>query len=286
MRGETMPIRNGYVDTRIGQVHFRTAGASGPRVVLLHQTASSSRMYGRLMEHLEDSFQLFAFDTPGFGNSAAFPDAPSITDLAAVLSEAARGLGLTDFHLVGHHTGAAIATQWAADEPAAVRSLTSIGALAMGQDERERWRSGIQPAPVLVSGAHFAHAWERVAEIDAHPVMFAPDAGLRHREAVDVLLASPRWPEAYLAVFAHDYEAALDRVACPLLLICGEQDILHPYLAATAARRPDAVVVVPAAGAYVLDQHLESVAPALADFLSAPRREDIEPNHPREREMQ
>src|SRR6478609_5835191 len=101
--GEFMPIRLGYVDTPIGQIHYRRTGERGPVVVLLHQTAASSRMYEKFMAALDGEFQLVALDTPGFGASAAFPAQPTIEDLAEVLAAAVAELGISSFHLFGHH---------------------------------------------------------------------------------------------------------------------------------------------------------------------------------------
>ncbi len=264
-----MLIRKGYVDTKVGQVHFRTAGTTGPAVILLHQTASSSQMYLPFMGRLADEFRLFALDTPGFGGSDPHPSAPSISDFVSTLHEATTSLGIEKFHLIGHHTGAVIATQWAADHPESVLSLTMLGALAMGESERANWNSLIEPAPVLADGSHFDAAWQRVAGIDKAPVKFPPSPALRHREAVDVLVAAPRWPEAYLAVFQHDFESALTAVDCPKLLISGNEDILYPYFEATRAIVPDSEVFTLDAGVYLLEQNLDEVAPVVADFLAS-----------------
>lgn len=264
-----MSIRNGYVDTRIGQLHYRTAGVKGPAIVLLHQTASSSRMYESLMNLLGDTYRLVAFDTPGFGNSAAFCRPPSVLDFSEILHEATAALSLADIHLIGHHTGAAIATQWAADHPKEVSSLIMIGALGMGGEERRRWLSETAEVPRLADGGHLTAAWNHVARIDRQPAVFPPTPELQHREALDMLLATPRWHEAYRAVFTHDYEAALARVKCPVLLICGEEDILRPYFEATTRLKADIQSFTLEGGAYILDQAINRVAPVMQEFLSA-----------------
>lgn len=261
-------MRRGYVDTEVGQVHFRIAGVSGPAVILLHQTASSSRMFEPLMLALQDSFRLVAFDTPGFGQSDPYPAQPTIPDYVGALRQAASVLDFSQPHLIGHHTGAAIATQWAAEAPEEVRSLAMIGALAMGPEERARWLGGLSDAPIEASGEHFQRAWNRVAHIDAEPVVFPPRAEVRHREALDTLLAAPRWPEAYRAVFSHDFEHALSCVECRQILICGTEDILAPYVPATAALMRNGTVHTLDAGAYLLEQHLEEVIPVLREFLT------------------
>lgn len=265
-----MRIRKGYADASVGQVHYRSAGDSGAVVVLLHQTASSSRMFEPLMRLLSGEYRVIALDTPGFGGSDPYPTAPTIPQLVKVLREAVSSLGIERFHLVGHHTGAALAAEWAAADRDSVQSVTMVGALALSQSERDRWHQSITAAEISPDGGHLQAAWARVAQIDRTPVKFPPDTALRHRESVDVLVASPRWPEAYLAVFSHDTAATIARIRCPQLLVCGREDILWDYLDDTAALLSNGTVFTLDAGAYVLEQHLDQVFPVLRDFLMDP----------------
>lgn len=263
-----MRIGRGYVDVPHGQVHMRFAGDHGDTVVLLHQTASSSRMFEPVMTELSRDFRVIAFDTPGFGESDPCPNAPTIPELVEVLHDALTRLGVEQYHIMGHHTGAALAAEWASGRPDEVRTVTMVGALALGKAEREAWHRSITSAEIRADGEHFEAAWHRVASIDRIPVKYPPAPALRHREAVDVLLATPRWPEAYLAVFSHDTADAISRVQCPQLLICGTEDILWDYFDATAALMSKGTVFTLDAGAYVLEQHLDVVLPVIHDFLT------------------
>ena len=65
-----MTIKRRYVDLPHGQLHFRELG-SGPPLVLLHKTPSSSIQYARAMPLLAERFRTLALDTPGFGMSDA-----------------------------------------------------------------------------------------------------------------------------------------------------------------------------------------------------------------------
>lgn len=260
-----MTIRRGYVDGTHGQIHFRSAG-HGPVLVLLHQTAASSRMFESFMGALAQEFTTIALDTPGFGGSDPAPSQPSTGELVAELQGAVRVLGHERYHLLGHHTGAALACEWAATAASEVQSLAMIGGLAMGAEARATWLTGVKDAELQADGSHLAAAWDRVAGIDADPPRFPPATELRHREAVDVLIASPRWPEAYRAVFAQDFESYLVAVQCPVLLMSGRDDILWPYFEATVAIKPGATTAVLSGGAYVLDQSTEAVVSVVRDF--------------------
>lgn len=263
--------RRAYVDVEDGQIHYRTnwdqATSDAPPLVMFHQTASSSAMFESLFPQLGQDRQLIAFDTPGFGLSFRPPTAPSTGDWVRWLTQALDALGLTRAHLLGHHTGAAIACEMAAAQPSRTLSLTMIGGLAMGPSERARWSEGITPIPIRADGSHLMQVWDRVATIDQSPAAYPPSLPLRHRESVDNLLAGERWHEAYMAVFNQDFEAFLEQVRSPILLISGREDVLWDYFEPTARLRPDAEVVVLNAGAYLIDQTPDEVVTPVREFL-------------------
>jgi pimeloyl-ACP methyl ester carboxylesterase len=267
-------ITRGYLDLPGGQLHFRRAGTGGETIVLLHQTASSSAMYERFMDLLvdklgPDAYTLLALDTPGFGMSYRPRERYSITAWAQDFLATASELGIGRFHVLGHHTGAAIAARMAAEAPERIDSLAMIGALAMDPAERESWLRGIRGMELDDGGGHMATVWQQVNTIDGDPHAFPPNLELRHREAVDKLLAGQRWHEAYEAVFSADVAADLARVQCPVLLFCGSADVLAPYVGPTLAARPGTRYVPLDAGAYVLDQAPEQVLGPYVEFLEA-----------------
>jgi pimeloyl-ACP methyl ester carboxylesterase len=254
-------MRRGYVDSTCGQVHYRSAGEGDQALVLLHHTAGSSRVFEPVMQHLTGDARLVALDTPGFGGSDPWPTPPSTTDLVEALVAAVAALGLTSYHLLGHHSGAALATEWAATHPGNVRSLTLVGALAMGSDERRRWLEGVADFPLRDDGSHLAAAWQRAGR-DA-----GGDLQARHLDACEILLAAPRWPEAYRAVFSQDYEAFLRAVTCPTVLISGEDDTLRSYVEATAAVSPQLRTVLLEGGSAVVEHRADEVARVLREQL-------------------
>lgn len=268
-------LHNGYANVKSGQLHYQTAGAQHTPAVLLHQTASSARMFSALQHELAADWHTVAWDTPGFGSSTALSAEPCIEDYAQKLREATHELGFTQIHLVGHHTGAAIATYWAANWPDEVLSLTMMGALALGDAARADWHAATTSTEISSSGAHLIDAWHRVANIDASPVRYLPTPEVRHREATDTLRATPGWEAAYRAVFSFGFEAALSRVTCPIQLICGDEDILAPYIPATAALMGDGETHILPAGAYLCDEHPELLASLMARFWA--RTEPTEP---------
>lgn len=262
-------VKKTYVDVADGQIHLRyVAGRQAVPTVFLHQTASSSAMYQAVMEQLGDLAPLYALDTPGFGGSYRPPLVPTTDYYVRALLEAVDALGIERFNLFGHHTGAALACQLAAQHPQRVRRLAMIGPVQLTEQERRLWRdSAVKPLTIDDQATHLAEVWQRVTHLDQQPIAYPPSTALATREAIDTLIAGDRWHEAYAAVFDQDFPAWLAQVDCPLLLICGDGDVLHPYFQRACQARPDAEVLELEAGAYVLDQQPQYMAQVIRTFF-------------------
>ncbi|UFS57967.1 alpha/beta fold hydrolase [Subtercola endophyticus] len=267
-------MRRSYIDTSGGQVHAREWGDGSELVLLLHQTAASSAMFELFAAELEQAaighaYRFLAIDTPGFGESFVPADAYSLAEWADTVLEVATAQRAHSFHVLGHHTGAAIAATVAATAPDRVTSLAMIGALGLLPDERERWSDSVHGMLLDEHGSHLLTAWQQVATIDGDPLAFPPSLELRQREVVDKLKAGVRWHEAYLTVFTTDVLGTLAQTSCPAVLFSGTADVLHPYVEATLQARPGIDYVELAAGAYVLDQQPALVAKPYIEFLAS-----------------
>jgi pimeloyl-ACP methyl ester carboxylesterase len=93
----------------MAKAYFREAG-SGPAVLCLHCSASTSGQWRPLMEQLADRYHVIAPDLYGSGKSPAWPgERPMwIDDQIAFLASAFERTG-ERFHLIGHSYGGAIA---------------------------------------------------------------------------------------------------------------------------------------------------------------------------------
>lgn len=264
-----MGVKKTYVDVADGQIHLRyVSGEGAVPTVFLHQTASSSAMYQAVMEQLEDLAPLYALDTPGFGGSYRPPQAPTSAYYVGSLMQAVDALGIEQFNLFGHHTGAALACELAAKYPQRVRKLGLIGPVQLTAQERSEWRdSAVKPLSIDAQATHLDEVWQRVTHLDQQPIAYPPSVALASREAIDTLIAGDRWHEAYAAVFNQDFPAYLAQVQCPLLLICGAADVLYPYFQRACQARPDAQVLELKAGAYVLDQEPDYMAQVMRSFF-------------------
>lgn len=236
----------GYVQTAIGQVHYRHAGEAGPAVVCFHEAPMSSEIYAPAIPVLGRSFRAYAFDTPGHGFSDPFPSQPTIEQYASTLLEAIDALKLDTFVVVGCHTGADIGLELARQAgPSRVTHAVLTGVPLMKPHEWEgyfervlsgmhrpgdatSWKEVFAPDfKLTMDGAHMRWAWDRWASgrradypLDRTPVE------LINMAVIQLLLAGPHYNRMYRAAWQYDPEAALRSLVCPVLLLNAGEDPL------------------------------------------------------------
>lgn len=217
-------IAKGYVPSDWGQVHYRAAGTRGPWIVLFHESPLSSAVYDEVLVLLGSSARAVAFDTPGYGMSDP-PDRPrEIPDYAGALVHAMDELRIDEFTAVGVHTGASIAVQVALQAgPDRARSLVLSGVPLLSDADRARylesWAPEVEPEP---AGSHLVWAWTRYQRIWGD----RSEPALLHFGATSLLSNLGRYAWAYNAAFRHDPEPDLRELACPVLLLVAEHDLL------------------------------------------------------------
>ncbi len=235
----TAPIRKAYVDIADGQIHYRYRHGTGTPVLFLHQTASSSAMWDKVMARWQGNHPLYAIDTPGFGSSFDPEGEPDMERYVRWVRETVDALDLRRVHVAGHHTGSAIALALAAGSPGRVASLAMVGASILTESERAVFAAKLGHAfRPNRSGAYLLKNWEylRVGGADA-------DMDLLHREMIDMLRAWKSRPHAYGAVWAQDAIPLLAALECPAIAISARDDMLFPYLERIGQIRPDIVRV-------------------------------------------
>jgi pimeloyl-ACP methyl ester carboxylesterase len=211
-------MRRGYATTSVGQLHFREAGAGEP-LVLLHHSTRSSDVWREVAPCLAARFRVIALDTPGFGNSPP-PDAPpGLAGYTRAFVEALDALAVARFALFGFLTGAALALELAAREPARVTKLI-LGACPV-IDDREAWLRNARLTPLQPDGSHLTTVWTGYAN-GAYRGWGSLDQ--LQRATVDSASAGPVQAHfAHLAVAELDVRARIPAVVAPTLLVCGRR---------------------------------------------------------------
>ncbi len=115
------------VQTALGRISYRRAGAGPKNLVLLHGIGSQSASWVQQLEGLSTAFRVFAWDAPGYGESDPIAtEAPSAGEYAATLESFLTALEVTHPILVASSLGALMATSFAATCPGRVAGLVLL----------------------------------------------------------------------------------------------------------------------------------------------------------------
>jgi pimeloyl-ACP methyl ester carboxylesterase len=257
-------LRCAYVDTKGGQIHYRHVAGEGTPIVYFHQTASSGKMWLKVMSRLDGLGPQFALDTPGFGGSFDPVSAEPMSQYVDWMAEAIHNCGISSAHLVGHHTGACIATEMAARYPDMAKTLSLIGPVPLTAEERLEFSKhfGIPFTPT-VTGSYLMDNWHYIDRLGGHhdPLLF-------HREMTDQLRAWEGRVYSYKAVWGQDYTSFYKAVKAPLLIMCATDDVLFGFFDRAKEMRPDATAVVLSGANFEPDLDPDTVAKAIRAHIA------------------
>ena len=134
-------------------------------------------------------------------------------------------LSLTNFHIVGHHSGAGLAVEMAALYPSQVASLCVIGLPLMTPAEQAELGASVNypfNEPVT-DGSHLTKTWTYLRGCGT-------DLEFKHQELLNHVRAWKGRIFIYTCVFTQDVWNLFEKVRCPILNLCAKDDILWPYV--------------------------------------------------------
>ncbi|KAH9885729.1 Alpha/Beta hydrolase protein [Xylariomycetidae sp. FL2044] len=261
-------IKKAYADSPYGQVHYLFIPGSPEKDVLifLHKSASSSVSYEKLMNHYGSlGHPCYAPDMPGFGGSFD-PSAAAIEEITAkgtrwyvdLFIGVFESLGLDSggFHVIGHHSGASLATEMAAVYPEVVRSICLVGASIMSAEERAKMKEKFfapfnKPVP---DGTHLMKTWDYLRGMGV-----GDNLDLHHREAIDHIRAWKGRNQIYGAIWDQDKETYYKMVRCPILAMCAEDDVLWSHFENVKKIRDDVPTAVIKGANFSPDRDAEGI---------------------------
>lgn len=262
-----MRLRKGYADGRWGQVHYVECGTGKP-VVLIHQSPTDSVQFARVMHPLaQRGLRPIAIDLPGFGGSDV-PDAPpTVPDYAHIVPAVLDALGIRQASLVGHHTGAVVATEAALQHADRVDRVVLHGPLPMSDEERAQWRTLLAREKewnLRWDGSHIAELWN--FRHGAQPEW--TDLEAFHANFIHGLLAGRTVWYAHDAVMTYAHEATIGLLTQPVLLLANTGDAIY-YLSQRARERWPGFAWTELTGGTidVIDEQPEQWSTAVADFV-------------------
>ncbi|UGS91207.1 3-oxoadipate enol-lactonase [Ralstonia wenshanensis] len=221
-------------------IHYRTDGTDGPWVVLAHALGVDHQLWDSIAQRLASRHRVLRYDARGHGKTSAPHGAYTLFQLADDVAGLLDALSIEQAHFVGLSMGGMVGQVLGVRHPHRLLSLTLCDTVSY--------------TPVS------AHAmWdERIGQVEAHGMSGIVEATIQrwlttpfreaHPDVVErirsLLRATP--PHGYvgtcLAIKALDTRSSLARIACPTLVITGEQDTGAPVEAAReiASHIPDA----------------------------------------------
>ncbi len=232
-------IRKAYIDTKAGQLHYRSSSIEtrGSAIVFFHRCPVTSASFNKVLTAMSEFRPLIAFDLPGFGESYTPKNGVSISDMSQSFIEALDKLSIETVHLVGHHTGAHFAAELAHALQSRALSLMIDGAMVSSAQERRKVTPP-NPAPTITRDGTYAQTAWRFLE----PYYTIFDAECIHNEFVGALSSSFTRSNCMDAVRNHNMENILKEIACPVMATCAEDDVFEPHLDRILASKPDALV--------------------------------------------
>jgi pimeloyl-ACP methyl ester carboxylesterase len=225
-----------FVDTKNGQIHCRVGGIGEP-LLLLHGLPSSSSEFSEIIPILSQHYRILAMDLPLYGDSYKLTKEPDIKDLAQATLDFLDVLNIQKTHIGGHHTGASVAVELAAEHSHRVNKLVLSGCPALTP---EQGRMLIENSPykelkITPDGWFLQTIWDLVIK------RYPPDKMDKAYEfALDYMKAGTRAEEGHRACFGYDILPKLRKIRQPTLALCGDQDVCFQYHETTLKNIPHA----------------------------------------------
>lgn len=247
---EPAAIHRRFVEVEGRLVHCRTAG-SGPPLLLLHQSPTSSAEMASQIVHFAQDFTVIALDTPGYGWSDPLPlQQPEIADFAHAVVDFLDALEIERAGVYGTHTGAMIAAELAVNHSGRVTAVVLDGYVVLGADERADLLSHYFAAPEpQPDGSHWPWYWARIRDQMLFFPWYRKEPATRMRfdlpsaadlqpMLLDLLRAHDNGRPAYAAAFRYDSVGRAEQFIAPTWLLNYAADAIADHPARLARLAP------------------------------------------------
>jgi len=208
----------------LGQVHYLTCGEGEP-LLMLHMTPQSSLQFLHTFEQLNTlGYQVIAPDTLGYGMSDKPDDPLTIEEYASVIPELLEQINVDKVTVLGHHTGASIACEFAKSCPNKVKKIILHGVPLYTEEEKnermDNLKADLSPKK---DGTHLLDYWNWIQS------RVGDRASLEscHMSLLHVFLAGENEWFCHHAAFAYNLEQTILELEQPCLVITNTGDPLH-----------------------------------------------------------
>ncbi len=270
------------------RLSYRSAGDSGPTILLLHGLASSSASWEQTLRRLGADHRVIAPDMLGHGESEKPPGDYSLGAFASLVRDLLVALDIESATVVGHSLGGGVAMQVLYQYPHLVERLVLVNSGGLGRDVSIALRAVSLPGAEYVMPLVFNPRTREIGTainravgwaLSWTPVRISPAMA-----QVAYALSSLTDREARSA-FVHTARSVVDiggqRVSgtnrfylaaqTPMLLVWGGQDAIIPVAHAHATHEAVAgsrLVVFPRSGHFPQCDEPDRFAAAVRDFIA------------------
>jgi pimeloyl-ACP methyl ester carboxylesterase len=254
-----------------GEIVYEKLG-SGPPLLFISGTSFDRSAWGGQVAHFMGRYRCVTFDNRDVGESTlasgVYTPRDMVTDTLAVMD----ALELEHAHVVGHSLGGAVAQELALAVPTRVRSLVLVDTWARNDDYTRALFRTWQRVRTRCDTREFLES----ATLFALGHTFLNTIGLETLVGMSAAAPHPQDPQGFVrqveADLAHDTAGRLGRIACPTLVIAGEEDTIffrehHDMLATGIAGAR--LVVFPKAGHMPQVESTDAFNRELERFLAA-----------------
>ncbi len=279
------------VSTSGTTIRLRTGG-SGPPLLLLHGYPQTHALWHKVAPRLAGRFTVVAADLRGYGDSgkpettadhAPYSKRAMAQDMAEVMS----ALGHDTFFLAGHDRGARVAHRLALDHGDRVRKLAVLDIAPTREMYRDttdlfarlywHWFFLITPAPFperMIGSDPDAYWLKKCGSGSAGLSPFTPEALAEYlrcfRDPATIHASCEDYRAAATIDIAHDDTDGDRKLACPLLVLWGQNGVIEKCFDALALWRERAADVRGHAlpgGHYLAEECPDLVADKLERFF-------------------
>lgn len=255
-----------FAETPGGQIHYRMEG-SGEPLLLIHQVPCSSAEFLEVIPRLSIYGKVLAIDLPPYGDSYKPIKELQIEDLGKIVLQFLDNLSIKQANIVGHHTGACVAAEIAAERPDRVKKLVLSGCPSWSQEESLAWLNNpnYRPLEITPDGWFLKHIWRFTTERIPSDQMEKA-----YELALEYMKAGTQSEDGHRAAFKYRILPKLERIKAPTLALCGSKDVLFKFHDATLKRIPHAQSFIIEDGNVQTPRLLpDQWAHAIAEFLKA-----------------
>ena len=203
-----------------GVVNYAHAG-SGPPLLLLHSAWGRWRFWLPVIDGLAEHFTVYAPDMIGHGDSARRRPGYTIPDFAKSVVDFMGAIGVDRAHVVGNSFSGTTSIELAAANPECIEKLVLVAPPTLLTDEeREARLAGFRA--MTDAGGNL-----RPMTLDETRIWFAsPTHELLTLVNGSIAKISPEPLELARTVYYFDPLPRLPKIACPTLVLYGDQDNL------------------------------------------------------------